>query len=192
MAQEPQKNNSVLITVAIITVIGSIIATLISVKGNYDIEKMRQETELTKIALVDQSTQQFSPTESATPTPTLYPILSIVALGQDGYDYAVSGCNNGAQGSKGIIDNHIRLSGVENINNIERIDIQYGNLDHWQYPCKYPTWEIIVNQSSEQILELYFEPEGSISKEVEFLITLTYKNGDVKKATVVGASGKND
>ena len=197
MAQEPQKSNSVLIIVAIITVIGSIIASSISTKGNYNIEKMRQDAELTKIALVSQLTQAApqngsnNPLESIVLTATPYPILNAIALGQDGYDYAVSGCYDGVQGSIGVIDNHIRLSGVENINNIESIEIQYGNSARWQSPCKYPAWEIFFSQSSEGVLELYFEPEGYISKEVTFSIILTYKDGGVMTTTAVGVSGKN-
>jgi hypothetical protein len=54
------KNNTVLI-VAIIGVIGTIVATTIGVignyVGNYNIEKLRQESELTRIALVAIATQ---------------------------------------------------------------------------------------------------------------------------------------
>ena len=57
MAQEPQKVISVVIIIAIIGVIGAIVAATISVKGNYNIEKLRQEAELTRIALVSNTTQ---------------------------------------------------------------------------------------------------------------------------------------
>jgi hypothetical protein len=57
MAQEPQKNNIVLIVIAIIGVAGTIIATAIGVVGNYNIEKFRQEAELTRMALVSIATQ---------------------------------------------------------------------------------------------------------------------------------------
>jgi hypothetical protein len=47
-----------LIIFAIIGVIGTVIAATISVMGNYNVEKIRQETELTRIASV------FTPTQS--------------------------------------------------------------------------------------------------------------------------------
>ena len=57
MNQEPQKSNTVLIVIAIIGVVGTIIATTIGVIGNYNIEKLRRDTELTRIALVSMATQ---------------------------------------------------------------------------------------------------------------------------------------
>jgi len=80
MAQEPQKNNSVLIIVAIIGVIGGVIAATITVMGNYNVEKMRQEAELAQIALASQLTQAASqgavniPTESIAPHSTVAPV----------------------------------------------------------------------------------------------------------------------
>jgi len=53
MTQEPHKSNTVLIIIAIIGILG----TVITVIGNYSIEKVRQETELTKIALISIATQ---------------------------------------------------------------------------------------------------------------------------------------
>lgn len=78
MAQEPQKNNAALIIIAIIGVMGTIVATTIGVIGNFNIEKMRQEAELTRIALVSIATQggatqvSMASTISA-PTSTPYP-----------------------------------------------------------------------------------------------------------------------
>jgi len=58
MTQEPHKNNSTLIGIAIIGVIGTVIGAIITVMGNYNVEKLRQETELTRIALASgQGTQ---------------------------------------------------------------------------------------------------------------------------------------
>jgi hypothetical protein len=57
MNPEPQKSNTVLIVIAIIGVIGTVIGTIITVMGNYNVEKLRQETELTRIALVSIATQ---------------------------------------------------------------------------------------------------------------------------------------
>lgn len=83
MTQEPQKNNSALIVIAIIGVIGTIIAAVITVMGNYNVEKLRQEAELTKIALASVPTQSNTPqviiqnTETpiaAQPTATQMPV----------------------------------------------------------------------------------------------------------------------
>jgi hypothetical protein len=52
MTQEPQKNNTALIVIAIIGVVGTIVASAIGAIGNYNTEKMRQEVELTRIALL--------------------------------------------------------------------------------------------------------------------------------------------
>ena len=85
MTQGPQKNNSALIIGAIITVIGSVIVALIYVNGNYGVEKMRQEAELTQIALVSQLTQVALqntvnvPTESLAPTSAPLPTVASVA-----------------------------------------------------------------------------------------------------------------
>jgi len=77
MTQEPQKSSHVvLIVIAIIGVIGSVIGATITVMGNYNVEKMRQELELTRIALVITATQnaraQASPLIT-TPPPTITP-----------------------------------------------------------------------------------------------------------------------
>jgi hypothetical protein len=50
MAQEPQRNNSILLIIAVIGVVGTVIAATITVMGNYSVEKMRQEAELTRAA----------------------------------------------------------------------------------------------------------------------------------------------
>ena len=52
MTQESPKNNNVLIVIAIISVVGTIVASIVGAIGNYNTEKMRQEAELTRIALV--------------------------------------------------------------------------------------------------------------------------------------------
>ncbi len=51
MPPKQQKSNVVLV-VAIVGVIGTVIATTITAFGNYNVEKMRQEAELTRIAIV--------------------------------------------------------------------------------------------------------------------------------------------
>lgn len=96
MTQEPQKNNAVLVVIAIIGVVGTIVATTIGVIGNYNIEKIRQQAELTKIALISIATQggatQVSmantisapvltstpyPTNELQPTYTAYPTYTL-------------------------------------------------------------------------------------------------------------------
>jgi hypothetical protein len=57
MTQESQKNNAVLIFIAIIGVVGTIVASTIGVIGSYNIEKLRQESALTQIGLVAIVTQ---------------------------------------------------------------------------------------------------------------------------------------
>lgn len=101
MNQESQKNNNTaLIVVAIIGVIGTIIASAIGAIGSYNTEKFRQEAELTRIALVSIATQggatqmvlestvnaptdtplptyTFAPTYTAVPTNTLPPTATV-------------------------------------------------------------------------------------------------------------------
>ncbi len=56
MPQETNKSNMVLLIVAIIGVCGTIIATTITVIGNNYVERVRQEAELTRIALASNVT----------------------------------------------------------------------------------------------------------------------------------------
>lgn len=179
---EPSVWAIVTITVAIIGCLGLIGQSFITI-----LPDLLNKSEST-------STVQVSTDIPIQNTPATQPVeLTVESLtaafrGQDGADYAVSGCHDGS-GSIGIVDNHIILSGVENAQEIERIDIQYGSLNRWQYPCQYPIWELVVRESAEGILDLYFEPEGSNSREVTFLINLTYQDSHVIQTTVVGTSG---
>jgi hypothetical protein len=104
MSQESPKNNTTLIVIAIIGVLGTIIGAIITVIGNYNVEKLHQETELTRVALafdltrsvipqntpnthigdvtpvVTSSATSFSPTidlpaPTYTPYPTLIPVV---------------------------------------------------------------------------------------------------------------------
>jgi hypothetical protein len=79
MSRKPQKNNASVI--AIIGVLGTIIGTAITVMGNFNIEKLRQETELTRIALVSISTQtaesKFTEITDITSTPYQTPVVTI-------------------------------------------------------------------------------------------------------------------
>jgi hypothetical protein len=69
MTQEPHKNNGVSIFIAIIGIIGAII-TLMTVIGNYNVEKLRRETDFTQIALTSISVSTQTPTQTLTLTPT--------------------------------------------------------------------------------------------------------------------------
>lgn len=84
MSNEPPKSNIVLIVIAIIGVIGTIIASAIGAFTSYNIEKQRQDFELTKIALVSIATQGGAtqvvlkqtvnaPTQTPQFTPSPYP-----------------------------------------------------------------------------------------------------------------------
>lgn len=80
MPQEAQKSNTVLIIIAILGVFGTIIGATINVIGNYNVEKLRQETELTRIALISIVTQggatqvsMASTLSAPTNTPQIYP-----------------------------------------------------------------------------------------------------------------------
>jgi type II secretory pathway pseudopilin PulG len=94
MNQEPHKSNIVLIAIAIIGVIGTVTGAIITVNGNYKVEKLRQETELTRIALVSIATQGGAtqavlestinaptkpPASTYTPLPTYTPFPSPTA-----------------------------------------------------------------------------------------------------------------
>lgn len=57
MSHEPPKSNFVLIAIATIGVIGTIVASAIGALTSYNIERQRQDFELTKIALVSIATQ---------------------------------------------------------------------------------------------------------------------------------------
>jgi len=57
MTAEPHKSNTALIFVAIIGIIGTIVASGIGAIGNYNTEKLRQEAELTQISLISIATQ---------------------------------------------------------------------------------------------------------------------------------------
>ena len=72
MAQE-SKNNSTGIVIATIGVVGAIIAAIITTTGNYKVEKMRQEVELTKIALSVESTEAILQNTTGTSTETIHP-----------------------------------------------------------------------------------------------------------------------
>ncbi len=80
MTQETQKNNSAVIIVAIIGIIGTIIATTIGVIGNYNVEKLRQDAELTRIALISTNAQAGSTQASFTNMPFSATSTPMIAL----------------------------------------------------------------------------------------------------------------
>jgi hypothetical protein len=67
MTQEPNKSNIVFIIVAIIGVCGTVIGATINVMGNINVEKIRQETELTRIALPSIATQMVLQSTASVP-----------------------------------------------------------------------------------------------------------------------------
>jgi len=69
MSQESPKNNTVLIVIAIIGVLGTIIGAVITVIGNYNVEKLRQETELTRVALASDLTRSVIVQDNPQNTP---------------------------------------------------------------------------------------------------------------------------
>lgn len=62
MTQEPKKDNTIRIVVAIIGVVGTIIAATIGAVTTYNVEKLRQKAELTRIAL-----ESIPPTSTSVP-----------------------------------------------------------------------------------------------------------------------------
>lgn len=86
MSQEQQKGNIVLIIVAVIGVVGTIVGSIINVIGNQNLEKMRQEAELTRIAIVSIATQggatqiSMAGTISAPTSTALAPVIVTATL----------------------------------------------------------------------------------------------------------------
>jgi hypothetical protein len=89
MNPEPQKSNTILIIVTIISVIGTIVAAIIGAMTNYKIEELRQTSALTQVAWVAIATQGGgtqmvlentinAPTQPPYPTYTPYPTITSV------------------------------------------------------------------------------------------------------------------
>ena len=177
---EPRLWAIVTILVAVIGCLGLMGQSLISILPDLLKQQVPGET---------QTPNELPAFPPPTATENASKSLSALALHQDGYDYAVSGCKDGTMGKKGVTDNHINLIGAGNLEEIENIEIRYGELDHWQYPCQFPSWELIAIQGNDGSVDLFFEPEGNISKEVIFEITVVYKSGETVFTTVEGFSG---
>lgn len=77
MAQEQNKSSIILIIIAIIGVCGTVVAATINVMGNINVEKIRQEAELTKIALSTQPTEAILQNTANASTQTIYPTLIV-------------------------------------------------------------------------------------------------------------------
>jgi hypothetical protein len=125
MTQEPQKSNTFLIVIAIVGVVGTVVASAIGAIGNYNTEKLRQEAEFTRIALASNLTHTAEAskaliantpnvTTTSTPTFTLAPTFiptPTVTLLIDGMDklsnWKPSFCDEkcgGSNGKSSIID----------------------------------------------------------------------------------------
>jgi hypothetical protein len=82
MSKEPAKGNSAVIIVAIVGALSTILAASIGAITTYNVEKMRQEAELTQIALISKSTQSGATqailqTTVNAPTPSPYPTYTL-------------------------------------------------------------------------------------------------------------------
>ena len=111
MAQEPQKGNSIGIIIAVITAIGVVTAALIAANGNNNVEKMRQQAELTQIALISQLTQAASqgavnvPTVSVTSTTIASPAPTLLPVSSSTLSANTADINQVCQSLSGIIPN---------------------------------------------------------------------------------------
>jgi hypothetical protein len=76
MSKKKPENNSPVVIVAVIGALSTIFAAVIGSVANYNTEKLRQESELTRIALLSMPTTEIStqlPTATTFPLPTLPP-----------------------------------------------------------------------------------------------------------------------
>lgn len=133
----------------------------------------------------------------ATTAPTGW---TISMLGQDGTDLAVSGCPNGTLGPRGVIDNHIRILGIQQLDNLKQIDLYADNpglrshpaypylAGHWQFPCTYG-WKIETQITNTDQLDLYFESSTQDSLPVTYTIVLQFSNGTQTQLSVDGFTG---
>jgi hypothetical protein len=87
MSPESQKNNTAIILIAIIGVFGTIAAALITAVSNYNVEKLRQETELTRAALAplppqsEENQTSITGISVLTPYATLFPNVETMYYG---------------------------------------------------------------------------------------------------------------
>jgi hypothetical protein len=124
---------------------------------------------------------------SQLPTSNSFPIF----IEQSFSDFAVSGCTGGAVGRFGTSDNQIQIEFTGNIDEISQIDVyDFEKSHHWQFPCQYPTWELVVNNETEGILALFFEPATTISTDATFDISIRFINDTIKQYEVNGLSGE--
>src|SRR5690349_16633775 len=87
MSPTSQKNNTVPILIAIIGVVGTIAASIIAAVSNYNVEKLRQETELTRVALPSIPSQSgenqtsITSVSALTPSATFLPNIETMYYG---------------------------------------------------------------------------------------------------------------
>lgn len=156
MTQEPQKSNTVLIFIAIIGVVGTIAGATIVAIGNYNVEKFRQQAELTRIALVYIATQggatQVSmastisaptntpyptnelqptytpyPTYTSIPFPTIPPTPSISLPFSDNFDNGMKSEWKVIQGQPLIVDGRLSSTGSSNEKAVLEIGDSFTN-----------------------------------------------------------------
>jgi len=145
-------------------------------------------------SLTPTDTPTATPTNTSTPdtpTPTMQIFGVVQWLGQDGTDIAVSGCSNGVLGPRGIIDNHIRIVGIRNPERLKQVDL-YDDLDpagHWRFPCTAPLWNIEVQQTEGDQLDLYFESNTIRSVPTTYHIILEFTDGTQTQFEVNGLTG---
>jgi len=154
MTRETNKTNLILIIIAIIGVCGTVVGAIITVMGNINVEKIRQEAELTKIALVTIATQGGAtqmvlqstanaptslpyPTYTPYPTPLLTPTNSKVFLFQDNF-------NEGPKPDwERVCGNWIMSNGEFSISQIDEIN-PTNSKDKWTYGTAFvgsPDWQ---------------------------------------------------
>ncbi len=150
MTPEPQKGNAILIVVAIIGIVGTIIATTIGAIGNYTVEKLRQETELTRIALMSGGITQPPPTTPPTViTQTYTPIPQETSTSYPP-EYTVTP-------SRFVVSQIVyNVSGLEKWQNTE-IQVLAGDEISIQYLSGLWTW-------SEQGQPQMFDSNGDLSR----------------------------
>lgn len=148
-----------------------------------------RQTETQK-ALVSQTV-----TATAIPSPIAKIAPQAIFLGQDGADFAVSGCAGGdlPLGRLGTTDNHISISNIENLDRLTEVDISMSStsdLGRWEYPCTFPFWQIVVKKIHQDQLDLYFESNTRNPVSALFTIILRFSNGTTLSFEVRGSSGR--
>lgn len=107
-----------------------------------------------------------------------------------GLDFALSGCADETLGQAGHMDNHIRISGVRDLQAISEVDITYPGA-RWHDPCTGGRgWQIVVVKSGADQLDLFFESATPQAVTVDYTVILTYADGAREAYSVRGTSGE--